>query len=94
MCKIMDECSIRDHETVACKGGVVFMGWPMSEMGPNSEVGGRNSEVRFTPESRLNSDIAACSFRAHEQTSPAIRSIRRRGPSRPNNTSLVRRERL
>jgi hypothetical protein len=24
------------------------------------EVGGRNREVRFTPESRLNSDIAAC----------------------------------
>jgi hypothetical protein len=28
--------------------------------GSNSEVGGRNREVRFTPESRLNSDIAAC----------------------------------
>jgi hypothetical protein len=31
---------------------------------PNSEVGGRNREVRFTPESRLNSDIAACPFGA------------------------------
>src|SRR6202041_2070582 len=30
----------------------------------NSEVGGRNREVRFTPESRLKSDIAACRFRA------------------------------
>jgi hypothetical protein len=27
----------------------------------NSEVGGRNREVRFTPRSRLNSDIAASS---------------------------------
>ena len=27
----------------------------MSEMGSNSEVGGRNREVRFTPECRLNS---------------------------------------
>jgi hypothetical protein len=25
-----------------------------------SEVGGRNREVRFNPESRLNSDIAPC----------------------------------
>ena len=32
--------------------------------GSNSEVGGRNREVRFTPESRLNSDIAACPFGA------------------------------
>src|ERR1700688_4914878 len=28
--------------------------------GSNSEVGCRNREVRFTPESRLNSDIAPC----------------------------------
>jgi hypothetical protein len=28
--------------------------------GSNSEVGGRNREVRFTSESRLNSDIAPC----------------------------------
>src|SRR5882757_418626 len=28
--------------------------------GSNSEVGGRNREVRFAPESRLNSDIAPC----------------------------------
>ena len=33
--------------------------------GSNSEVGGRNREVRFTPESRLNSDIAACPFGAN-----------------------------
>ena len=26
----------------------------------NSEVGGRNREVRFTPESRLNSNIGPC----------------------------------
>src|ERR1035437_10234816 len=32
--------------------------------GSNSEVGGRNREVRFIPESRLNSDIAACPFGA------------------------------
>jgi hypothetical protein len=32
--------------------------------GSNSEVGGRNHEVRFTPESRHNSDIAACPFGA------------------------------
>jgi hypothetical protein len=32
--------------------------------GSKSEVGGRNREVRFTPESRLNSDIAACLKRA------------------------------
>src|SRR6202035_2400420 len=30
----------------------------------NSEVGGRNREVRFNPESRLKSSIAACRFRA------------------------------
>src|SRR5258708_1295037 len=28
--------------------------------GSNSEVGGRNREVRLTPESKLNSDIPAC----------------------------------
>jgi hypothetical protein len=33
---------------------------PDVSVGSNSEVGGRNREVRFTPESRLNSDIAAC----------------------------------
>jgi hypothetical protein len=33
-------------------------------VGSNSEVGGRNREVRFIPESRLNSDIAACPFGA------------------------------
>jgi hypothetical protein len=27
---------------------------------PNSEIGGRNREARFNPESRLNSDIAPC----------------------------------
>jgi hypothetical protein len=35
--------------------------------GSNSEVGGRNREVRFTPESRLNSDIAACPFGANKR---------------------------
>jgi hypothetical protein len=29
-------------------------------LGSNSEVGGRNREVRVTPESRLNSDVAPC----------------------------------
>jgi hypothetical protein len=32
----------------------------------NSEFGGRNREVQFTPESRLNLDIAACPFGTHE----------------------------
>src|SRR6266403_4343386 len=32
----------------------------MTGLGPISEVAGRHREVRFTPESRLNSDIAAC----------------------------------
>jgi hypothetical protein len=38
---------------------------PTSASGSNSDVGGRNREVRFTPESRLNSDIAACPFGAN-----------------------------
>jgi hypothetical protein len=33
---------------------------PKSASGPNSEVGGRYRDVRFTSESRLKSDIAAC----------------------------------
>jgi len=33
--------------------------------GSTSEVGSRNREVRFTPENRLNSDIAACPFGAN-----------------------------
>jgi hypothetical protein len=37
-------------------------------VGSNSEVSGRNREVRFTPESRLNSDIAACPKGAHKAT--------------------------
>ena len=35
-----------------------------SALGSNSEVGGRNREVRFTPESKLNSGIAPCLKRA------------------------------
>jgi hypothetical protein len=44
------------------------MGRVSTQPGSNSEVGGRNREVRSNSESRLNSDIAPCPKRANEQT--------------------------
>jgi hypothetical protein len=41
--------------------------------GSNSEVGGRNREVRITPESRLNSDIAECPKGANFGSDPFTR---------------------
>jgi hypothetical protein len=48
--------------------------------GSNSEIGGRNREVRFTPERRLNSDIAACPKGAKIGIGVTV-VLRRKGPN-------------
>jgi hypothetical protein len=46
----------------------------MSQMGQTEKSAGRNREVRFTPVSRLNSDITACPKSANNGSARLIRS--------------------